>query len=47
VEVCQAGGLCVQGVEVGGLEDWVAVTAQVAVALVVCDDEDDVWGFWL
>ena len=46
VEVGEAEALLVQAVDVGGLEDWVAVAGEVAIALVVGEDDQDV-GFFL
>ena len=42
VEVGEANAFVMQPVEVGRLEDRVAVAGQIAVALVVGEDEDDV-----
>ena len=44
VEIGEANGVSVEGVEVGGFEDGVTVAGEVAVALVIGDDDDDVWG---
>ena len=40
--VGEDGGLGVEFVEVGGLDDGIAVAGEVAVALVIGDDDDDV-----
>lgn len=42
VVICQDGGFAVERVEVGSLDDGVAVAGEIAVALVVGDDDDDV-----
>src|SRR5437016_2651433 len=42
VIVSKADAFVVQTVDVGCSEDWVSVTGHVAIALVVCENEDDV-----
>lgn len=42
--VGEDGGLVVELIEVGGFDDGVTVAGEVAVALVIGDDDDDVWG---
>ncbi len=41
--VGEDGGLGVELVDMGGLNDGVSVAGEVAVALVVCDHNNDVW----
>ena len=41
--VGEDGGLAVEFIEVRGLDDGITVAGEVAVALVICDDDDDVW----
>ncbi len=43
VVVGEDGGLGVELVDMGGLNDGVSVAGEVAVALVVCDHNNDVW----
>ena len=43
MEVGEANALGVEGIEVRGFDNGVAVGCDFAVALIVGDDEDDVW----
>ena len=43
VVVGEGGGFGVEFVEVGSFDDGISVAGEVAVALIVGDDEDDVW----
>ncbi len=43
MEIGEAHRLIMKAVQVGRLEDGVAETGKIAVALVVAEDEDDVW----
>lgn len=41
--VCEADARLGEGVYVWGLDEWVAVAAEVSVAEVICLEDDDVW----
>jgi hypothetical protein len=45
VEIGEADAFVVEAIEIGRLEDGVAVAREVAVALVVAQDEEDVGAF--
>ena len=42
MEIGQAYGLAMQTIEIGCLEDWIAVTAQVAIPLIIGHHQDDI-----
>jgi hypothetical protein len=42
MEIGKAHALVMEAVDIGGFEHGIAVTRHVAVALIICEDEDDV-----
>ena len=44
MEICEADALVVKLIEGGGFNPGISVGSDVAIALVVGEDEDDVWG---
>ena len=43
MKLCEANALAVQIIEVGSFDDRIAVGCDIAIALIVCEHENDVW----